>query len=91
LGTTNLRSLADFKSNDLIERVLKLVDEHKPLHLSIVGGDPLVRYRELEILLPRLVTKLMSVVTSIPSSSIILAALPKLRLVVSIDGLVARA
>jgi MoaA/NifB/PqqE/SkfB family radical SAM enzyme len=89
LGTTNLRSLADFKSNDLIERVLKLVDEHKPLHLSIVGGDPLVRYRELEILLPQLVTKThVQVVTSafrpLPSSW---AALPKLRLVVSIDGL----
>src|ERR1700743_3408923 len=65
LGTTNLRSLADFKNNELIERVLKLVDEQKPLHLSIVGGDPLVRYRELEILLPILVKKTyVQVVTS---------------------------
>jgi MoaA/NifB/PqqE/SkfB family radical SAM enzyme len=85
LGTTNLRSLADFKNNELIERVLKLVDEHKPLHLSIVGGDPLV----LEILLPNLIKKTyVQIVTSafrpLPSSW---AVLPNLRLVVSIDGL----
>lgn len=55
LGTTNLRSLSDFKGQDLIRQVLELMDKHKPLHLSIVGGDPLVRYRELDILLPELV------------------------------------
>ena len=27
--------------------------EHRTLHLSIVGGEPLVRYRELNVLLPR--------------------------------------
>ena len=57
LGTTNLRSLSDFKGQQLIDRVLQLVDEHRPLHLSIVGGDPLVRYRELEVLLPKLVDR----------------------------------
>jgi sulfatase maturation enzyme AslB (radical SAM superfamily) len=31
-----------------------LVDRLKPLHLSLVGGDPLVRYRELEQLVPLL-------------------------------------
>lgn len=50
LGTTNLRSLSDFKGQELIARVLDVVDQHRPLHLSIVGGDPLVRYRELEVL-----------------------------------------
>lgn len=54
LGGPNLRSLADFKGEELISNVLALVDQHKPLHLSIVGGDPLVRYRELDILLPEL-------------------------------------
>jgi MoaA/NifB/PqqE/SkfB family radical SAM enzyme len=81
--------LADFKNDDLIDRVLKVVGEHKPLHLSIVGGDPLVRYRELEILLPELVTKThVQIVTSafrpLPSTW---ASLPNLQLVVSIDGL----
>jgi sulfatase maturation enzyme AslB (radical SAM superfamily) len=84
-----LRSLSDFKGQDLIARVRDLMDEHKPLHLSIVGGDPLVRYRELDVLLPELVRRAhIQVVTSafrpIPMSW---AALPNLQLVVSIDGL----
>lgn len=89
LGTTNLRSLSDFKGQELVTRVLALVDEHKPLHVSIVGGDPLVRYRELDVLLPQLTKRAhVQVVTSafrpIPASW---ANLPSLRLVVSIDGL----
>ncbi len=89
LGTTNLRSLSDFKGDELVARVLEVVKRHKPLHLSIVGGDPLVRYRELEILLPQLVKQShVQVVTSafraIPLSW---ASLPNLAIVVSIDGL----
>jgi len=69
--------------------VLQLMDEYKPLHLSIVGGDPLVRYRELEVLLPQLVKRShIQLVTSafrpIPQAW---AALRNLQLVVSIDGL----
>jgi MoaA/NifB/PqqE/SkfB family radical SAM enzyme len=89
LGTTNLRRLSDFKGQELISRVLALMEQYKPLHLSIVGGDPLVRYRELDVLLPQLVKRAhIQVVTSafrpIPSAW---AALPNLQLVVSIDGL----
>lgn len=89
LGTTNLRSLSDFKGQELIGRVLGLVDQYEPLHLSLVGGDPLVRYRELEVLLPKLVQRAhIQVVTSafrpIPLSW---ATLPNLQLVVSVDGL----
>jgi MoaA/NifB/PqqE/SkfB family radical SAM enzyme len=89
LGTTNLRSLSDFKGQDLIARVLNMMDEYNPLHLSIVGGDPLVRYRELEILLPQLVERAhIQLVTSafrpIPLSW---AALPNLQIAVSVDGL----
>jgi sulfatase maturation enzyme AslB (radical SAM superfamily) len=89
LGTTNLRSLSDFKGEELIARVLKLMKQHKPLHVSIVGGDPLVRYRELEVLLPQLVKRShVQLVTSafrpLPATW---ANLPKLALVVSIDGL----
>jgi MoaA/NifB/PqqE/SkfB family radical SAM enzyme len=81
--------LSDFKGEELIARVLELMDEYKPLHLSIVGGDPLVRYRELEILLPQLVKRAhIQVVTSafrsIPASW---AELPNLQIAVSIDGL----
>ena len=89
LGTTNLRSLSDFKGQELITRVLNLVDEYEPVHLSIVGGDPLVRYRELDVLLPQLVKRCnVQVVTSafrpIPASW---AALRRLQIAVSIDGL----
>jgi MoaA/NifB/PqqE/SkfB family radical SAM enzyme len=89
LGTTNLRSLSDFKGEELISRVRDLIRKYKPLHLSIVGGDPLVRYRELEILLPELVQRThVHVVTSafrpIPAAW---ATLPNLNIVVSIDGL----
>jgi MoaA/NifB/PqqE/SkfB family radical SAM enzyme len=89
LGTTSLRGVADFKGEELIARVLDLVAEHQPLHISIVGGDPLVRYRELDVLLPQLVARAhVQVVTSafrpIPP---IWSTLPNLRLVVSVDGL----
>jgi len=31
---------------ELVRRVLALADEYEPLHVSLVGGDPLVGYRE---------------------------------------------
>src|ERR1044072_4397147 len=49
-----LRSLADHKGQDLIDGVLSLVRRYRPVHGSIVVGEPLVRFRELDILLPRL-------------------------------------
>jgi sulfatase maturation enzyme AslB (radical SAM superfamily) len=85
-----LRSLNDRKGQELIDGVLEVVDRCKPLHLSIVGGDPLVRYRELQALLPRLSERgiWVQVVTSafrpIPPEW---AVLPRLNVVVSIDGL----
>ncbi len=51
-GELTLREVRDFKGQELIDRVLNIVDRQRPLHLSIVGGEPLVRYRELETLLP---------------------------------------
>jgi MoaA/NifB/PqqE/SkfB family radical SAM enzyme len=85
----NLRSLSDFKGDELIARVLGLVEEYKPMHLSIVGGDPLVRYRELEVLLPQLVerTKVQVVTSAFRLIPVAWAALPNLQITVSIDGL----
>jgi MoaA/NifB/PqqE/SkfB family radical SAM enzyme len=86
----NLRQLSDYKGDELVERVLRLVDEERPLHLSIVGGDPLVRYRELNLLLPQLAARgvHVQVVTSafreIPREW---TTIPRLRMTVSIDGL----
>src|SRR3954454_2688863 len=51
-GVTTLREVRDFKGQELVDGVLGLVDRHRPLHLSIVGGEPLVRYKELNTLLP---------------------------------------
>jgi MoaA/NifB/PqqE/SkfB family radical SAM enzyme len=56
-GEVTLRQLVDLKGDALVSGVLELVDRLRPLHLSIVGGDPLVRYRELEVLLPQLLAR----------------------------------
>jgi organic radical activating enzyme len=53
-GGVTLRSLADYKGDELVTRFMALVDRHRPLHVSIVGGEPLVRHRELAQILPRL-------------------------------------
>jgi sulfatase maturation enzyme AslB (radical SAM superfamily) len=89
-GTTTLRQLSDFRGDELVDRFFDVVRIHKPLHLSIVGGEPLVRYRELNSILPRLAqmgvyTQLVtSAVRPIPSEWI---GLRRLQIVVSIDGL----
>src|SRR5262245_27418742 len=53
-GDVTLRGLADYKGEELVTRFMALIDRHKPLHVSIVGGEPLVRYRELGQILPQL-------------------------------------
>lgn len=85
-----LRSVADFKGQELIERVLALVEQHRPLHISIVGGEPLVRFRELDELLPQLselgisLQLVTSAVREIPQGW---SQIRNLQIVVSIDGL----
>jgi MoaA/NifB/PqqE/SkfB family radical SAM enzyme len=85
-----LRQLSDFKGDELVRRVLALVDQHKPLHVSLVGGDPLVRYRELEAMLPELEARgiYTQVVTSafrvIPSEW---SRFKSVHVAVSVDGL----
>jgi MoaA/NifB/PqqE/SkfB family radical SAM enzyme len=89
-GGVTLRQVSDFKGQELIDRFFGLIDEHKPLHLSIVGGEPLVRFRELNEILPRLAERgiytqlVTSAVRPIPLEW---AKLRRLQLVVSIDGL----
>ena len=89
-GATQLRQLSDYKGEELVRRILALIDERRPLHVSLVGGDPLVRYRELESLLPRIEKR--GVHTQVVTSAF--RAIPaawknfrKLNLVVSVDGL----
>jgi organic radical activating enzyme len=59
-------SLQDRKGQALIDGVLEVVGRLKPLHLSLAGGDPLVRYREVEALVPMLIARgvYVQVVTS---------------------------
>jgi MoaA/NifB/PqqE/SkfB family radical SAM enzyme len=89
-GDLRLRELRDLKGQALIDGVLALVDRHRPLHVSIVGGEPLVRYRELDTLLPILATRgvhtqlVTSAVREIPLAW---RGLRRLSIVVSIDGL----
>ncbi len=85
-----LRVLSDYKGQDLIDGVLALARKHRPLHMSIVGGEPLVRFRELDVLLPQLsamgiaVQLVTSAVREIPAQW---SQIKDLFLVVSIDGL----
>src|SRR5512134_3857118 len=66
-GNLGLRDLTDYRGDELIDRVVTLVREHRALHLSIVGGEPLVRFRELTVLLPRLSS--MGVYTQLVTSA----------------------
>lgn len=89
-GGATLRGLSDFKGQALIDGVLEVVDRLKPLHLSIVGGDPLVRYREVEELMPQLLARGMHVQLVTSAFRAITpewATMPRLTVVVSIDGL----
>ena len=89
-GGVTLRELNDRKGQELVNGVLEIVDRLKPLHLSLVGGDPMVRYRELETMVPLLLDRgvHVQIVTSafrpIPSTW---ANLRNMNVVVSIDGL----
>lgn len=89
-GTTTLRELSDFRGDQLIKGVLELVRRHKPMHVSLVGGEPMVRHRELGRILPALSE--MGVFTMVVTSGVIAIPpdwmeIPRLRVAVSVDGL----
>jgi organic radical activating enzyme len=85
-----LRQLSDYRGDDLVTGVIALVRRLRPIHISIVGGEPLVRFRELDQLLPKLdrmgveVQLVTSAVRPIPEAWSRIGAL---HLAVSIDGL----
>jgi len=89
-GGITLRGLRDRKGEELIDGVLNVVDRLRPLHLSLVGGDPLVRYRELETMVPLLLDRgihVQIVTSAFRPPAAAWANLPRLTIVVSIDGL----
>jgi sulfatase maturation enzyme AslB (radical SAM superfamily) len=89
-GNVTLRGLSDYKGDELVTRFMALIDRYQPLHVSIVGGEPLVRYRELNAILPQLAQRrihtqlVTSAVRAIPAEW---HGLNRLQVVVSIDGL----
>ncbi|HUP40517.1 MAG TPA: radical SAM protein [Vicinamibacterales bacterium] len=89
-GDVTLRQLQDFKGQQLVDAMFVLLEKFKPVHVSIVGGEPLVRYRELSEILPRMAD--MGIWTQVVTSAvrpipIEWAGLNRLQMVVSIDGL----
>lgn len=85
-----IRALREWQGEELVERVLGLVRCFRPLHVSMVGGEPLVRHRELTCLIRELSTMgieiqvVTSAVRPIPAEW---TEFPDLHLVVSVDGL----
>ena len=89
-GAQTLRTLSDRKGPALVDGILELVDRLRPLHVSLVGGEPLVRYRELDVILPQLASRglFVQVVTSaVRPIPLAWASLRRLQICVSIDGL----
>lgn len=89
-GGVTLSQLSDFHGDALVNGVLDLVRKHKPMHVSLVGGEPLVRHRELSRILPELGE--MGVFTLVVTSAVIpipaeWMKIPRVRVAVSVDGL----
>jgi len=88
-GGPNLRSVSDYRGNDLVRNIYRLVDEHQPLQVSLVGGEPLMRHRELNDVIPELSAR--GIYTMVVTSGVIpipeqWTALPKVTVAVSVDG-----
>ena len=89
-GEVTLRELSDKRGDDLVKGVLSLVDRHRPLQVTLVGGEPMVRHRELSAILPALAQR--GIATMVVTSGIIVIpsewmSLPNFTIAVSIDGL----
>lgn len=85
-----LRDLNDAKGDALVSGVLQLVRKHRPMHVSLVGGEPLIRHRELSAILPAL--SAMNIFTLVVTSGVIpipieWMKLQRVRVAVSVDGL----
>jgi sulfatase maturation enzyme AslB (radical SAM superfamily) len=89
-GDITLTQVSDFRGDQLVDGVVGLVRKHKPLHVTLVGGEPMVRHRELSRILPQL--SQMGIYTLVVTSGIIpipmeWMSMPGFAVAVSIDGL----
>jgi len=89
-GGITLRQVHDLHGDPLVDRVLELIRSHRPVQVSFVGGEPLVRHRELGRILPAVSD--MGVYSLVVTSAVIpfpreWNTIPRVRVAVSIDGL----
>jgi len=85
-----LRELRDFRGDALVDGILDLVRRHRPMHVSLVGGEPMMRHRELDRILPAL--SAMGIFSMVVTSGVIpipaqWMKIPRVRVAVSVDGL----
>lgn len=89
-GGLLLNQVSDFKGQELVDRFMQLVDRYQPLHVSIVGGEPLVRFRELDQILPQLNSRgihIQLVTSAVRPIPLEWSRFRDLTIVVSVDGL----
>lgn len=89
-GGVTLTQLSDARGETLVQGILRLVDQHDPMQLSLVGGEPLMRHRELSQLLPILSAR--GIYTMVVTSGVIpipaeWSSLPRVTVAISVDGL----
>jgi MoaA/NifB/PqqE/SkfB family radical SAM enzyme len=89
-GGVTLRALRDFTGDALVDGVLAVIRERKPMQVSFVGGEPLIRHKELSRILP--VLDAMGVYALVVTIAVIpfpaeWNGLKRVRVTVSIDGL----
>ncbi len=89
-GGLTLRDLSDKRGDALVSGVLGLVRRHRPLHVTLVGGEPMLRHRELSRILPWITARgmhAMVVTSGIIPIPVEWMSLPNFTAAVSIDGL----
>jgi MoaA/NifB/PqqE/SkfB family radical SAM enzyme len=89
-GGVTLTQLSDTRGETLVQGILRLVEQHDPMQLSLVGGEPMMRHRELSKLLPILSAR--GIYTMVVTSGVIpipaeWTSLPRVTIAISVDGL----
>ncbi len=89
-GEATLRDVSDFRGDQLVNGILGLIEKHDPIQVSLVGGEPLVRHKELSRVLPVLSergTYAMVVTSAVIPIPEFWTDLPRVTVAVSVDGL----
>lgn len=86
----SIRQTRELRGDDLVGGILRLVECHGPLHVSLIGGEPMIRHRELSRVLPVLSRR--GIVSMVVTSGVLpipreWMELPRVIVAVSVDGL----